>query len=274
MIIYKVTNLKNNKVYIGQSTRSLKERRRYHYLEARRINDNTYFHNALNKYNPDDFKWEILEDNVIDQEELNKLEIQYIQQYQSFDKSKGYNLKLGGNGGGMNTDATKKKIGLKTKERWQNREIAKRMLEGLRKGTQTVKEQSVNYYIERICPCCNKTFKVKPSEKKKFCSKECQYKNYKTTNCGLSKARVVNQQILYEKRMNQINIIKKWVLNNSNLLCNVKMNRLSCIFEPLKQLLNVQDERSVSIVLGTQSRKEFVRKLLKMYAELIGNNKN
>lgn len=274
MIIYKVTNLKNNKVYIGQSTRSLNERKRFHYLEAKHIHDNTYFHNALRKYQPEDFKWEILESDIDNQVDLDKLETHYIQQYQSTNRDKGYNLKSGGSGGGINDTAIKKKIGLKTKERWQNKEIAAKMLEGLQKGTQTIKTRSKNYYEERICIVCQKPFKVKPYYKKRICSKECVCEYNKVHNNGLSVALKINEQQLQQKRKNQLQLIKNWIVDNKNVFVNLKMNRLSCIFEPLKQLLNVKDERSISIILGTKSRKEFVTKLSKMYAELVGNNEN
>lgn len=54
MIIYKVTNKINNKVYIGQTVHTLNYRMAQHYKDARR--DNYYFHNALNKYRRYDFK--------------------------------------------------------------------------------------------------------------------------------------------------------------------------------------------------------------------------
>lgn len=51
MLIYKVTNLNNNKVYIGQTIRSLDYRKSQHIRACTTKNyyDN-YFHNALNKY--------------------------------------------------------------------------------------------------------------------------------------------------------------------------------------------------------------------------------
>lgn len=55
MIIYKVTNLKNNKVYIGQTQKTLLERKNRHYLDARTKKDNNYFHNALNNNDLDIF---------------------------------------------------------------------------------------------------------------------------------------------------------------------------------------------------------------------------
>jgi hypothetical protein len=57
MIIYKVTNLKNNKVYIGQTIHSMLYRKRQHLKDCYRKNYyNNVFHNALKKYSYHDFK--------------------------------------------------------------------------------------------------------------------------------------------------------------------------------------------------------------------------
>ena len=133
MIIYKVTNLVNQKIYIGQSVNSLDHIKNQHYKESKyHKNDTTYFHNALRKYSNKDFIWEIIEE-VSSLEELNSREIYWINYYQSTKKEIGYNLKLGGNNGGKCCDRTKKKIGDTTIEKWKNPEIAQKMKEGLKK---------------------------------------------------------------------------------------------------------------------------------------------
>lgn len=93
MIIYKVTNLTNNKIYIGQTINSLKSRISQHYGDSKR--HNYRFCNALNKYNKNDFVWEIIEKcNSI--EELNEREQFWIKYYDSTNKNIGYNLTTGG----------------------------------------------------------------------------------------------------------------------------------------------------------------------------------
>ena len=50
MIIYKITNLVNNKVYIGQTTLTIEERFKTHWKDANRKDRPTrYFHRALKK---------------------------------------------------------------------------------------------------------------------------------------------------------------------------------------------------------------------------------
>jgi len=98
MIIYKVENKINGKIYIGQTTTSLNDRMKRHYKDMRHGSD-VYFHRALRKYDKNDFEWSIIDSaNSID--ELNELEIMYIKKYNSFidwDGCNGYNMTEGGN---------------------------------------------------------------------------------------------------------------------------------------------------------------------------------
>lgn len=97
MIIYKITNLKNGKVYIGQTTQTLKARMSRHITRA--LNETHYNYalcNAIRKYKPDSFKFEIIE-NVNDKSELNEREMYWIKYYNSTTPS-GYNMTEGGGG--------------------------------------------------------------------------------------------------------------------------------------------------------------------------------
>lgn len=89
-IIYKITNKVNNKSYIGQTRQSIQFRWNQHTSKR----DNTYFHNAIQKYGKDNFEIEILEE--CDVEVLNEREIFYIAKYDTF--KNGYNLTIGGDG--------------------------------------------------------------------------------------------------------------------------------------------------------------------------------
>jgi len=94
MIIYKVTNKINNKIYIGQTSKQLKERQNSHIWSAN--NDSScHFHKAIRKYGINSFIWEI-EDICNSVEELNEKEIFYIKKYETLNK--GYNMTLGGSG--------------------------------------------------------------------------------------------------------------------------------------------------------------------------------
>lgn len=90
MIIYKVTNLVNNNIYIGQTTGYLSRRKYEHEYFAFKKKDSVYFHNALRKYGVKNFKWEVIE-KCRSQNELNEMEFHYIKQYNS-KRPNGYNL--------------------------------------------------------------------------------------------------------------------------------------------------------------------------------------
>lgn len=94
-LIYKVTNLINGKIYIGQTTTSLEQRKKEHEYRASRGDRQTYFYNALNLYGNQNFKWEIIEYNI-DFNELNNREEYWISYYKSNVKEFGYNMTKGG----------------------------------------------------------------------------------------------------------------------------------------------------------------------------------
>ncbi len=106
-IIYKVTNLQNHKIYIGQTTHSLEQRRALHLTEAK-YRPRTHFQYALQKYGADSFLWEQIA-TAENREELDQLEILYIQRFDSLDPTKGYNGKTGGSRG-RNSEAVRQKI--------------------------------------------------------------------------------------------------------------------------------------------------------------------
>ena len=93
--IYIVINLINGHKYVGQSKNIQKRFTNHHcvdYLNPKNCCYNTKFYRALRKYGLDHFIVAVLEECKV--EELDKKEIQYIQQYDSF--KNGYNSTRGG----------------------------------------------------------------------------------------------------------------------------------------------------------------------------------
>jgi len=98
-IIYKATNMVNNKVYIGQTIRGLGRRKTDHIAESKRKSKhNNYFHHAIKCYGETAFVWEQI-DIAYSKEELNNKEILHINNHDSTNISKGYNSAAGGLGG-------------------------------------------------------------------------------------------------------------------------------------------------------------------------------
>ncbi len=108
MIIYKAVNRINGKIYIGQTTTSLKKRIAGHLWENHK---NQVFSNALRKYGIQFFDFSII-DNASSKEVLNDKEKYWIKQYNCRTPN-GYNLTDGGKGnsGWHLTEETRQKIG-------------------------------------------------------------------------------------------------------------------------------------------------------------------
>ena len=99
MWIYKITNIQNNKVYIGQTIRPIEKRFKRHLNDALNNILDTHFARAIRKYGKDSFIIEKI-DNAQTQDELNQKERYWIRYYNSV--KEGYNetdaiSKCGGN---------------------------------------------------------------------------------------------------------------------------------------------------------------------------------
>lgn len=93
MIIYKITNKINGKIYIGQTTRSLQHRWQQHCWISSRC---SCLNKAIHKYGKENFTVEQI-DVACDIDELNMKEQYWIEYYDCI-APKGYNLTSGGEG--------------------------------------------------------------------------------------------------------------------------------------------------------------------------------
>lgn len=91
-IVYKVTNLETEEVYVGITTKSLEDRKKDH-LKKSKKGKSYAFQNAIATYGIDVFKWEQI-DTALTTDELAKKEKEYILEYNS--KEQGYNSDSGG----------------------------------------------------------------------------------------------------------------------------------------------------------------------------------
>ena len=99
MWIYKITNIQNNKVYIGQTIRPIEKRFKRHLNDALNNILDTHFARAIRKYGKENFIIEQI-DEAQTQDELNQKEQYWIRYYNSVEE--GYNetdalSKCGGN---------------------------------------------------------------------------------------------------------------------------------------------------------------------------------
>ena len=88
-VIYKVTNLSNNRIYIGQTIQNVPWYK----------GSGKYLKLAHKKYGKNNFKFEKIVEGDFNKELTDSLEIHYIRLYNSTNKKIGYNLSQGGGGG-------------------------------------------------------------------------------------------------------------------------------------------------------------------------------
>lgn len=91
--IYKITNLINNKSYIGKTTFTIEKRFKEHKENTNRYL-NRPLYRAFRKYGVDNFSIEVVEE--VDISELSNREIYWIEHYHTY--SNGYNATFGGEG--------------------------------------------------------------------------------------------------------------------------------------------------------------------------------
>ena len=89
--VYKITNNKSNKYYIGSTTQSFKSRCSQHLYELNsNIHCNTHLQRSFNKYGSKTFSFEILE--ICEKEQCVIKEQYWMDYYKSYDHKKGYNI--------------------------------------------------------------------------------------------------------------------------------------------------------------------------------------
>ena len=106
-IVYTITNTANGKMYIGKTSRPVKERwyrHRYNLRENKHPND--YLQNAWNKYGEESFLFEILEEYP-SVEEVNNAERFYVLYFKWLGLTL-YNHRAGGEGGWLSQAAIEK----------------------------------------------------------------------------------------------------------------------------------------------------------------------
>lgn len=126
-VIYKIENLVNGKVYIGQTIRTFEERKKQHIAELKGgYKRNVKLQNAWNKYGEKNFKFSIIDYFPISI--LDDKEIYYIEKFNSFNN--GYNMTTGGNQVMHNqkhTKSARKKISHKLKTKWNDKRFIEKM---------------------------------------------------------------------------------------------------------------------------------------------------
>lgn len=155
--IYSITNIKNNKRYIGQAS-SFYRRFGVH-LSTLRNNkhDNIYLQNSWNKYGEESFKFEILEElEIIDKNVLAEREQYWMDYYNCYDRDYGYNINPSSTENPMlgqtHTEEARKKISEAAKGRKLSEEAKQKLIESRKNKPSDSREKQakVDYSLRNI----------------------------------------------------------------------------------------------------------------------------
>lgn len=193
----------NDMVYVGIT--SWKPEKRWQ--NGRGYYKQLYFYNAIKKYGWDNFKHEILFENLIKKEAEQK-EIELIAEYQSNNRNYGYNIANGGNCVGTVSEETKQKI---SKANMGNQygkgnvlsDEHKRKLSEAMKGNQYTKGRKMPEHVKKILSESHKTeeFRRKLSEAnigKKFSEETKRRLSESHKGFGAKKVVCIETGIMYD----------------------------------------------------------------------------
>jgi group I intron endonuclease len=96
MYIYKITNLVNQKVYIGQTVQKNPKMRWYAHLADARRGKKSYLYDSIRKYSKESFVWEVI-DCAASIDELNDKEEHWLNYYREQGITVYNNRNAGGN---------------------------------------------------------------------------------------------------------------------------------------------------------------------------------
>lgn len=228
--IYKYTSPSGG-IYIGQTIKSPEIRGYQHVCDAKN-GSNKIFHKAIRKYGIEAFKFEILH-QAFSKEELNNLEIHYIEMYNSYykniiDNNDGYNMTIGGEGanGYIFTEIDKQKLSLSLKQYYIDNpqvltEMSQRTIEYNKKHPekQIQHSQFMKYYMnlsenkDRSRNIFKKFREENPEsisiQQKEIWSRE----GYREKMSNIQKEYLKNNP---EEKQKKINILKQASLDNAD----------------------------------------------------------
>lgn len=118
--IYSITNKINNKIYIGK-TKNFKRRfgqYKYDYEHQRGDQINSYLLASMNKYGFENFEFKVVE--YCDIENCAERELFWMDEFQSLNRDKGYNLRADSSSGMITHSTTSKKISDRLKLEWKS----------------------------------------------------------------------------------------------------------------------------------------------------------
>lgn len=209
MIIYKITNLKNNKTYVGQTTRSLEKRWKDHISYFKKSVDYILYR-AMKKHGIENFKIEQI-DTAICKKELNKKEAHWIEKLQAMSYQNGYNC-LAVDNRLETSEFTKNKHRKNSIKKWNKKEYREKISNSLRNFKLEQYKEKFNVYKALKKGSKEKGFFVGSWYNQKTCEKDLKISNIGPALNGLV-AQCKGYIFEYEDKYKKVLCEKKWLKN-------------------------------------------------------------
>lgn len=263
--IYKITNLRNNKIYIGQTINEINIRFNQHLRETR---TNNQLHKDMQLQGKEDFIITLI-DTADNQESADEKERFWITFYDSTNIYRGYNLDSGGKSNCKKSETALKPMREAVLRNWEDEDISKKMMEGLEKGTETWKKICKENRVKFICPVCGKELHLPNYELKNrntcgdlYCKNK-YAKDNKTYTKGLNKANEHNKEKQNAKSHEVKKFVLGWCENNKDIVLSCPKNKivttLKDLISEVQNEFNIRDIRSIAHnCCGSNSKIKFL----------------
>lgn len=246
--IYKITNLIDGKIYIGQTVNYEKRKRSHksHLLNNKHCN--SHLQRAFNKYGEDSFKIELIQKCDID--ELDDLEKFYIEKYNCCDEDYGYNMMYGGQ-----------------QYRKFTPEVREKMSRG-RKGMKFSEEhkRKISIALKNVTPSKESIEKMKLTKKlNPTCVGE---ENFNAVISDSTAEKIINDLVknkAVKELENKYNVTADIIYNlmYNKSYKHIKPEIRKSLSERTKTNMSSKIEQAINLYLGGMSQNE-VCKILKM----------
>ena len=268
-MVYKITNMINGKVYIGQTKHSSSHRFDNHFRcveKSLRRGHNVQFNIDLKLYGKDGFIHEEI-DHANSREVICEKEKYWIAFYNSTDPIRDITVMLVVNM--VSKVMRQRRLLVKAKRDWQNKGLRDRMSDGLKKATQKWVNECEQKRVEFICPVCNSKEYLVPyvARQRTYCSSKCSGVGNLSKNLrAIESANKASAQKVKDRDLAVRKYVLEWTLQNQDLILNTPYNKTNMVIEPLAEevfaLFGVKDARVIGLhTAGVSGRKELLRHL-------------
>lgn len=248
--VYRITNLVNNKIYIGKTGQNPPIKRWYeHTYKSRNVkNHNRPLYASMAKRGIDKFTFEIIaEANSF--ENISIMEVDCIKQYDSKNKKNGYNLTDGGEGGELIGYKHSEQTKLNMSIAQQNRILSEETLERLKIAGRKGKGRKHSADAKKRISVKNKAWR-----------KNNKFEHSEETKIKMSKANTGSNNPFYGKKHTEESLEKQKLIHRKNAkrklsendIVNIKLLKSNgLIYKEIANIFNCSIDTICDAINGT-----------------------